>query len=60
MRFALGRVWPRVHLGNERALRAYRSCGVIDEGKLRRHVWSNGDYYDLVIMGLLASDRPEQ
>lgn len=48
----LRRVFLRVHGGNERAIRAYRACGFAEEGRLRRHVWSNGAYDDLVFMGV--------
>ncbi len=50
----------RVHLTvngtNERAIRAYRSCGFVEEGRLRAHVWSDGQYIDLVAMGLLRDE----
>ncbi|HEU5369639.1 MAG TPA: GNAT family protein [Ktedonobacterales bacterium] len=41
---------------NERAIRAYRACGFVEEGCLRQHVWGNGVYLDLVCMGLLRSE----
>jgi RimJ/RimL family protein N-acetyltransferase len=50
------KVWLRVHAFNERAVRAYRACGFIEEGRLRAHVWSNGRYDDLLVMGLLRED----
>lgn len=50
----------RVHLtvlgNNERALRSYRKCGFVEEGRLRKHVWSNGARLDLVHMGLLRDE----
>jgi RimJ/RimL family protein N-acetyltransferase len=50
----------RVHLSvngnNQGAIKAYKSCGFIEEGCLRAHVWSNGEYIDLVIMGLLREE----
>jgi len=50
----------RVHLSvngnNPRAIQAYKSCGFVVEGRLRAHVWNNGDYIDLVIMGLLRQE----
>lgn len=52
----LHRIWLRVHAANERAIRAYRACGFVEEGRLRQHVWSNGRRDDLVIMGLLRDD----
>lgn len=50
------RVWLKVHADNERAIRSYCSCGFKEEGRLRSHVWTNGHYEDLVIMGLLREE----
>jgi RimJ/RimL family protein N-acetyltransferase len=50
------KVWLQVHGTNERALRAYRACGFIEEGRQRAHVWSNGAYDDLVLMGILREE----
>jgi RimJ/RimL family protein N-acetyltransferase len=50
------RVWLRVHANNERGMRAYRACGFIEEGRQRQHVYSNGHYHDLVLMGILRSE----
>lgn len=54
------RVFLRVNGGNERAIRAYRACGFVEEGRLRRHVWSNGAYDDLVYMGILRGEWPDK
>ena len=48
----LRRVWLTVFGRNERAIRAYRACGFVEEGRLREHVWSNGAYDDLVYMAV--------
>lgn len=45
---------------NERAMRAYRACGFVEEGRLRQHAWGNGGYLDLVCMGLFRSDWEAQ
>ena len=50
------RVWLHVNAANERAVRAYRSCGFVEEGRLRAHVWSDGAYDDLLVMGLLREE----
>jgi RimJ/RimL family protein N-acetyltransferase len=50
------RVWLRVHGRNERAQRAYRACGFVQEGCLRAHVFSDGTYDDLIYMGILRDD----
>ncbi len=47
------RVWLRVHAANERAIKAYTTAGFSEEGRLRQHVYSNGAYDDLVLMGVL-------
>ncbi len=52
------RVFLRVNSRNERAIRAYRACGFVEEGRLRQHVWSNGAYDDLVYMGILREEWP--
>lgn len=56
----LRRVWLTVHADNERALRCYRACGFVEEGRLRQHVWINGQYVDSVCMGLLCEEWPER
>ncbi len=35
---------------NERALRSYKAAGFAEEARLRRHIWENGTYVDLVLM----------
>ena len=41
---------------NERAIRAYEAAGFQREGLLRRQVWADGRYQDLVAMGVLRDD----
>lgn len=41
---------------NERAIRAYRACGFVEEGRLRQDDYSDGAYVDTVVMGLLRSE----
>jgi RimJ/RimL family protein N-acetyltransferase len=54
------KVWLRVHAPNERAVRAYRACGFVEEGRQRAQVWSNGAYDDLLLMGILREEwQPE-
>jgi RimJ/RimL family protein N-acetyltransferase len=50
------KVWLWVHGNNERAYRAYRACGFVEEGRLREHVYSNGRYVDAVYMGVLRHE----
>lgn len=51
----LHRIFLEVHARNERAIRAYQACGFVEEGRLLQHVWSDGSYDDLVIMGVLRA-----
>jgi RimJ/RimL family protein N-acetyltransferase len=50
------RVWLEVHAANERAIRAYRACGFVEEGRMREHVWLAGRYVDNVIMGVMREE----
>jgi len=50
------KVWLTTHGANERAIRAYRACGFVEEGRLRQHVWHDGTYQDLVYMGILRNE----
>jgi RimJ/RimL family protein N-acetyltransferase len=52
----LRRVWLRVIANNERGIRCYLACGFIEEGRLRSHVFSNGEHFDLVQMGILRDE----
>ncbi len=52
----LTRVWLNVLATNERALRSYGAAGFVEEGRLRRHVWSDGRHVDLVVMGVLRTE----
>lgn len=54
----LRKLWLEVHGGNERAIRAYRAVGFVEEGRQREQVWSGGRYEDTVLMGLFRSDWP--
>jgi RimJ/RimL family protein N-acetyltransferase len=50
------RIWLSVVSLNERAIRCYRACGFVEEGCLRQHTWCNGQYADLVYMGVLREE----
>lgn len=50
------RVWLEVFASNERAIRAYRACGFVEEARLRQHGYTNGTYDDMIVMGLLRSE----
>ncbi|MBA2362394.1 MAG: GNAT family N-acetyltransferase [Chloroflexia bacterium] len=50
------KVWLTTGGNNDRAIRCYRACGFVEEGRLRRHEWSGGEYLDLVYMGILREE----
>lgn len=41
---------------NEKAEALYQSCGFVREGRVREYVHRDGEYYDLVYMGILHSE----
>ena len=49
----LRKIWLTVHANNPRAIRSYESVGFVEEGRQRAQVWSDGEYVDLVYMGLI-------
>lgn len=57
------RIALTTHAKNERAIRCYRACGFVEEGRPRKVVWIEGEYTDLVEMSLLREEwqsKPEQ
>jgi RimJ/RimL family protein N-acetyltransferase len=52
----LRKIWLETHASNERAIRSYRAVGFVEEGRQREHVWANGNYDDIVLMGLFRAD----
>jgi RimJ/RimL family protein N-acetyltransferase len=52
----LHKVWLQVNANNKRAMSAYHACGFVEEGRQRSHVWSDGRYVDLVLMGVLSDE----
>ena len=51
----------RIHLqaiaSNTGAIRAYEKAGFVVEGLQRQHAWVRGAYEDIVLMGILRSER---
>ncbi len=45
-----------MHAANGRAIRAYKACGFVEEGRMREHVWLGGRYVDNVLMGVLRGE----
>jgi RimJ/RimL family protein N-acetyltransferase len=59
----LQRVHLRTYEFNERGQAAFKKAGFVEEGRLRRHIYAEGRYWDVVLMGCLreefeASDAP--
>ncbi len=52
----LHRIGLTVFSFNERAVRSYRSCGFVVEGRAREAIWRDGRWWDEVAMSILDSD----
>jgi RimJ/RimL family protein N-acetyltransferase len=50
------RIWLDTLASNERAIRAYRACGFVEEGRLREHYYYDGVYHDAIVMGILRRE----
>ncbi|GAA5528275.1 GNAT family protein [Herpetosiphon gulosus] len=50
------RIWLTTGSNNPRAVAAYEKCGFIHEGRLRQHFYNNGEYVDVIQMGMLRSE----
>ena len=44
---------------NPRAISCFRTCGFVEEGRARKVQWIDGDYTDLVTMGILREEWEE-
>jgi RimJ/RimL family protein N-acetyltransferase len=52
----LHRVGLAVFEFNERAIRAYRRCGFVVEGRAREAIWRDGRWWDEIQMSILAAE----
>jgi RimJ/RimL family protein N-acetyltransferase len=52
----LHRIGLTVFSFNERAVRSYRSCGFVVEGRAREAIWRDGRWWDEIAMSILDSD----
>ncbi len=52
----LHRIGLSVFSFNERAIRSYRSCGFVVEGRAREAIWRDGRWWDEIAMSILDSD----
>ena len=53
---SLHRIALTVFEFNERAIRAYRRCGFVVEGRARESIWRDGRWWDELAMSVLASE----
>jgi RimJ/RimL family protein N-acetyltransferase len=54
--FNLHRIFLWVIAGNARAIRSYEKCGFKHEGRKREAIFIDGEYEDLLLMGMLARE----
>ncbi len=52
----LRRVHLKVRSDNPQAVRCYEKCGFVREGCLRGHAYADGEYRDVLLMGILADE----
>ena len=52
----LNRVYLYTHEANARAVACYRTCGFVEEGRLRQHRFRHGQYWDVLLMGILRDE----
>jgi len=50
------RIWLITWADNERAVRCYRACGFVEEGRERQAEYVNGRYVDVLELGLLRDE----
>jgi hypothetical protein len=56
----LHRVALTVFEFNERAIRAYRRCGFVVEGRSRESIWRDGRWWDELAMSVLSTEWHER
>jgi RimJ/RimL family protein N-acetyltransferase len=52
----LNRVYLRVYADHAPAINAYRKCGFVEEGCLREDIYAEGEYHDMLVMGILKRE----
>lgn len=50
------RIWLDTWATNQRAIRCYEAIGFVEEGRQRRQIYFDGQYVDVVLMGLLREE----
>ena len=52
----LNKIWLRVEIDNERAIKSYRKMGYVEEGILRQDRLRNGEFVDRLRMSMLKDE----
>ncbi|MBN6205238.1 GNAT family N-acetyltransferase [Ralstonia pickettii] len=52
----LNKIWLRVEVDNEKAIKSYKRIGYVEEGILRQDRYRNGRYVDRLRMSMLKSE----
>jgi diamine N-acetyltransferase len=52
----LARLYGTVASGNAKMLKWQKYLGMQEEGRMRRHLWLDGEWHDAIIVGLLESE----
>ena len=52
----LNKIWLRVEIDNEQAIKSYRKMGYVEEGILRQDRWRNGEFVDRLRMSILRAE----
>jgi UDP-4-amino-4,6-dideoxy-N-acetyl-beta-L-altrosamine N-acetyltransferase len=55
-RLNLHRLYAKVFSYNERAMKSFERCGFKSEGLLREHVFRDGSYHGVAILGILRGE----
>ncbi len=59
-RMNLHRILLQVLAFNPRGEKSYEKLGFVHEGRMREHEWKDGEYHDMVFMGLLREEFNER
>ena len=52
----LNKIWLRVEIDNEKAIKSYKRMGYVEEGILRQDRLRNGEYVDRLRMSIIKSE----
>jgi RimJ/RimL family protein N-acetyltransferase len=52
----LNKIWLRVEIDNEKAIKSYRKMGYVEKGILRQDRLRNGEFVDRLRMSILREE----